>query len=286
MTRFSMRRAGRRGHRRADAHRAVVGAPLDVDRRRVRAHQPAVAVDVGREQRHRRRHVASAGRRCTSRTPCDGVPSSLLKMFLPVGLVDHALVHVHRAARLAGDRLGHEGGEHVVAQRRLAHRALEEEHLVGQAQRVGVEEVDLHLPGADLVDQRVDVQLHLLAVVVDVLEQRVELVHGVDRIGLARGLGAAAAADRRLQRHVGVGVARDQVELELGRDHRRPSLRRRTGRRRGAAPSAARRAPACRRWSKQSWITCAVGSVAQGTMRTVLGSGRRCMSRSVGLMTS
>ena len=109
-------------------------------------------------------------------------------------------------------------------QRRLAHRALEEEDLVGQAERVGVEEVDLHLAGADLVDQRVDVQLHLLAVVVDVLEQRVELVDRVDRVGLARGLGAAAAADRRLQRHVGIGVARDEIELELGRDHRLPAL--------------------------------------------------------------
>jgi hypothetical protein len=99
---------------------------------------------------------------------------------LPVAAAHHALVHVHRAAGLAGDRLGHEGGEHVVAQRRLAHRALEQEHLVGQAQRVGVEEVDLHLPGADLVDQRVDVELHLLAVVVHVLEQRVELVDRVD----------------------------------------------------------------------------------------------------------
>ena len=62
-----------------------------------------------------------------------GEPSSLLKMLRPVSLLDQALVHVHRAARLAGDRLGHEGGVHVVAQRRLAHRALEEEHLVGQA---------------------------------------------------------------------------------------------------------------------------------------------------------
>ncbi|MDT4871995.1 hypothetical protein FQZ97_1071580 [compost metagenome] len=39
-------------------------------------------------------------------------------------------------------------------------------------------------------------------------------------------------------------------------------------------------------WSKQSWITCAVGSVAQGTMRTVVGSGRSCMSLSVGSTTS
>jgi hypothetical protein len=133
-------------------------------------------------------------------------------------------VDVHRAARLAGDRLGHEGGEHVVAHRRFSERALEEEDLVGELQRVVVEEVDLHLASADLVDQRVHVQLHLLAVGVDILEQRVELVHGVDRIRLARGLGAPAAADRGLQRHVGVGVAGDEVELQLGGHDRVPAL--------------------------------------------------------------
>ena len=87
-----------------------------------------------------------------------------------------------------------------------------------------MEEVDLHLAGADLVDQGVDAQAHLLAVAVDVLEQRIELVHGIDRVGLAGGLGAAAAADRRLERHVRIGVACDQVELQLGRDDRRPAL--------------------------------------------------------------
>jgi hypothetical protein len=57
----------------------------------------------------------------------------------PGVLVDDALVHMHGAARLARNRLGHEGGVHVVAQRRLAHRALEEKHLVGQPQRLGME---------------------------------------------------------------------------------------------------------------------------------------------------
>jgi len=90
--------------------------------------------------------------------------------------------------------------------------------------QVGVEEVDLHLSGADFVDQRVHVQLHLVAVVVDVLEQRVELVDRVDGISLARGFRAAAAAHRRLERHVGVGVAGHQVELELRRHHRVPAL--------------------------------------------------------------
>jgi len=71
------------------------------------------------------------------------------------GHVDQALVHVHGAAGLAGNGLGHEGGVHVMAQGRLAHRALEQEHLVGQTQRLGMEEVDLHLPGAHLVNQGV-----------------------------------------------------------------------------------------------------------------------------------
>ena len=140
------------------------------------------------------------------------------------GFVHDALVNVHRAARLAGHGFGHEGGEHVVAQRHFAHGALEEEHLIGQAQRVGVEEVDFHLAGADFVDQGVHVQLHLVAVVVDLLEQRVELVHRVDGIGLARGFSAATAADGRFERHVRVGVARHQVKLQLGRHHWHPAL--------------------------------------------------------------
>ena len=115
-----MRRAAGVATGAADADRAVVGAPLDVDRRRIGAHQAAVRVDVGREQRHRRRHVL---------LQAADVPVELLgrravvvaEDVLAGGLVDDALVHVHRAARLAGDRLGHEGGEHVVAHRRLAH---------------------------------------------------------------------------------------------------------------------------------------------------------------------
>ena len=65
-------------------------------------------------------------------------------------------------------------------ERRLAQRALEQEGLVGELQRVAVVEVDLHLRRAGLVGQRVDVDLLRLAPVVDVLEDRVELVDRVD----------------------------------------------------------------------------------------------------------
>ena len=69
------------------------------------------------------------------------------------------LVDVHRRARLARHRLRHEGRVHVVAERRLADRPLELEHLVGEHQRVAVAEIDLHLRGALLVDQRVDLEV-------------------------------------------------------------------------------------------------------------------------------
>ena len=72
-----------------------------------------------------------------------------------------------------------------MAERRLADRALEQEHLVGELQRIAVAEVDLHLRRAVLVDQRVDLQALRLGEVVDVVEQLVELVDRGDRIGLA-----------------------------------------------------------------------------------------------------
>ena len=107
--------------------------------------------------------------------------------------VEHALMHVHGAARLALHRLGHEGRVHAVLERRLAQGALEQERLVGELQRIAVVEVDLHLGRAGFVGQRVDVDLLRLAPVVDVLEDRIELVDGVDAVALARGLRAAAS---------------------------------------------------------------------------------------------
>ena len=138
--------------------------------------------------------------------------------------IDDALVHVHGGTRFARHGLGHEGGVHIVFQGRFAQGALEEKHLVGQAQRVAVQEVDFHLPRADFVDQGIDVQVHQLAIIVDILEQRVELVDGVDAVHLAAGLGPAAASDGRLQGQVRVAVLCRQVELQLGRHHGLPAL--------------------------------------------------------------
>ena len=144
-------------------------------------------------------------------------------VFLAV-TVQNALVHVHGAAGLARNGFGHESGIHVLAQRRLAHGALKKEHLVGQAQGVIVEEVNLHLARANLMNQGVYVQVHEVAVLINLFKQRVEFVDGVDAIGLARRFGAAAAANGWAQRHIAVGIACCEVKLQLGRNHRLPAL--------------------------------------------------------------
>ncbi len=73
----------------------------------------------------------------------------------------------------------------------FAHGAFEHDDLVGQAQRVAVTEVDFHLRRAVLMDQRIEVQALQFAPVVDVLEQRVEFVGGIDGEALAAAFRAA-----------------------------------------------------------------------------------------------
>ena len=131
---------------------------------------------------------------------------------------------MHGAAGFTGDGLGHEGGVHVVAQRGFTHRAFEEKHLVGQAQRVVMEKIDFHLTGADFMDQGVDVQPHFFAVLVQLFKQRVEFVDRINAVGLARSFGPAAAPDGRPKQGIRVGVARQQIKLEFGCYHRLPTL--------------------------------------------------------------
>jgi hypothetical protein len=170
--------------------------------------------------------------------------------------------------------IGEKGRVHAVAQRGLAHGALEQEDLVGARHRIGVLEVHFELRRAGFVDQRIDVEFHRLGVVVHQVEDRVELVDRVDGIALARRLRPARAARGRLQREVRIGVLLHQEEFELGRHHRRE------------AQFLVERQHAAQHVARRQFVRAAVagvvGSEAQGTMRTVAGSGRRNMSESEG----
>ncbi len=211
------------GERHADAHGAVVRTPFHIGRRRGIGDQTAIRVHIRGEQRHDVRNVFLQTADVVQEQlglATVGVAENVLARFA----IDDALVHMHGAAGFARHGLGHEGGEHIVAQRRFAQGAFEKEHLVGQIERIAMQEVDFHLPGADFVNQGVDIEVHRLAIVVNILEQRIELVDRVDAVVLARGFGATRTADGRTQRLVGIVVLGHQIKLQLGCHHRGPAL--------------------------------------------------------------
>ena len=172
--------------------------------------------------------------------------------------IHHRLVNVHGTAGLALNGLGHKGRIHVVLQSGFPQRALEQENLIGQLQRVAVVEVDFELGRPFLMDQRLDLQPLSFGEIVDVVDQIVELVDCGHRIAVAPGHGAAGSPDRRFQRHVRVLVLAHQIELDFRRHDRASSraLRRRPAP--AATHCAAYRRPdrpcgsACRRSPAQS----------------------------------
>ena len=112
------------GARHAKPGGAVVAAPMHVDRRVAVGIQPPVGVDVRGEQRHRRRdELLQAGDEGVEERR---VLAVRLGKQIPAGFdVDDALMQVHGAAGLVLHRLCHEGGVHLVAERRLADRPRE-----------------------------------------------------------------------------------------------------------------------------------------------------------------
>ena len=151
------------------------------------------------------------------------LPFLVENRLLPRFDVDDALMDVHRRARFLLVGLRHEGRVDVVAQRGLAHGALEEERLVGQRDRIAVIEIHLDLRHALFVDQAVDADLLRLAIIVDVFEQRIEFVDRVDAVSLPARLRAARLAGRRQQRIVGIDILGGEEEFELRRHDRPPA---------------------------------------------------------------
>ena len=205
------------GH--AECRRAVIKTPAEVDGGRDIGCQPSVGVHVRRVKTNELRRVALQAthvlHHCLTRlTLCGG------KQVLTRLQVDDALMDVQRGARLTLHGLGHEGGIHVVALRRLAHRSFENKDLVCHGQRVAVIKINLQLRGAVFVDQCIDIKLLLIGKIVHVFDKVLELRNRVDTVGQARHLPATRATFGRHQLVVGVRIFVHQVKLDLGRHNR------------------------------------------------------------------
>ena len=99
--------------------------------------------------------------------------------------IKHRLMNMHRAARLVAHRLGQEGRIDPMLQCDLPYDPLEQQHFVGQTKRIAMEEIDLQLRGARLVNHRVDVQPGLFGEIIDMLDDILELIDGLKAIRLA-----------------------------------------------------------------------------------------------------
>ena len=73
--------------------------------------------------------------------------------------------------------------------------------------------------------QRVDVDLLHIAVIVDVLEQRIEFIDRIDAIGLTGLFSAPRLAGRGDKRVVRIGALFDKKEFQLRRHHRIKTIR-------------------------------------------------------------
>jgi len=140
--------------------------------------------------------------------------------------VDQALVQVHRAGRLAADRLGNEDRLHAVLQGELARCELEQKGLIGQVQRLAMHQIDLELADADLVDPAVGLHTQREQSLLEGVPEWRLLVQLIEAEGLLAALGLAAASARRHQGQFRVGVDGGQIERDLGRHDGLPAARR------------------------------------------------------------
>ena len=113
-------------------------------------------------------------------------------------------VQVHRAARLAVERLGHEGRDDAVASADLADAVLHAEGLVGRPDRVAVVEVHFALCRAVLDVRALDI---------DEAAQTVQQLAegGLEVVGLRQGVALDAIAGR-------LSILVNHVELDLDAD--------------------------------------------------------------------
>ncbi len=196
---------------------AVVAAPMQVDRGVALEAHAAERVDVGAEQRGGRLHIALQAGDVVHQ--CRRVAAVGQREDVLAGLhIEHRLVDMHRRTGFGGMRHRHESRVHAVIQRGLAHQALEQEHLVGERQRIAVLEVDLELRGTGFVRHGADADRAGLAVIVDLVDHRIVFVGGLDAIGLASRFTTPGHAHRHRQGDVGIDILLDQVKFLFRRD--------------------------------------------------------------------
>ncbi len=134
--------------------------------------------------------------------------------------IDHALVKVHRTARLPRNRFGHEHGVQPMLDGDFLGRVFEQEGLVGHGQGIAVHEVDLELRQAHFMDPGVALYAKRVDRAVKFVPERRQLVKHIEAVCRLPDFSPAIACGRCHQGQIGIRVGCRQVKLDFGRHYR------------------------------------------------------------------
>ena len=133
-------------------------------------------------------------------------------------------MNVQCAAGLFRNRPRQERCHHFVDNRYFANGAFEQKHLICKIDRISVQEIQFKLCRAHFLRQRIDLNVLRLTIGIDVVNERIEVIHRIDAVRLFRCFCPTQPSFRRLNFFIGIGMWIDQVELDLGSNDRSPAF--------------------------------------------------------------
>ncbi len=180
--------------------------------------QALVGIHIGREQRGEVRHAGLlAGNEMTKR-----VARLTLRIteYIHCALCcHHALMDMHRTARRMGERFGHAHHDEPVFERNLLEQVLEQKSLIGQQQRIAMQQVDLELADTHLVHHRVTRQPQRCHAGIHLGKKRPQAVVGADAECRVPLFASPVQPGRRLEWIKRLGIGREDKKLEFGGHH-------------------------------------------------------------------
>ncbi|MNP50784.1 hypothetical protein D3C76_1450680 [compost metagenome] len=127
---------------------------------------------------------------------------------------------MHGTARCVRQGFGHAHHGQAMLERNLFEQMLEQQGLVGQQQRIAVQQVDLELADTHFMHEGVARQAQGLHAAIDLAEERSQAIVGADAERRMPLFATTILAQWRQERLVRVGVGREDKKLKFGRHHR------------------------------------------------------------------
>ena len=181
--------------------------------------QTLIGIHVRRKQRGKVRHARLLPADKMAEGGCR-LPRLVAEQVTPAGRLDHALMNMHRTAGRVRQRLGHAHHVQAMFEGDFLEQVFEQKSLIGQQQRIAVQQVDLKLTDTHLMHKGVTGQAKCRHALVHLIEKRPQAVVGADAERRKTVFATPIQAHGRAERLSRIGVGCKHKELQLGRYHR------------------------------------------------------------------